>query len=87
MSSYCQAPNVDLKRFYDDGVATRGSDGTIFAFNAVTIRVWDLLATPLEPEQIVEALLKEFAVEPEQCQRELAALLKQMVDERIVIQT
>jgi hypothetical protein len=52
--------------------------GVIYGLNEVAARVWDLIQQPRTVGEVREALLGEYAVGPEQCRRDLLALLRQL---------
>lgn len=58
--------------------------GTYYGLDEVGGRVWTLIQEPREVAEIREALLREYEVEPERCERDLISLLQQMADEGLV---
>jgi hypothetical protein len=52
--------------------------GQYYGLNPVGARIWDLVQQPREVAELREALLREFEVEPEVCERDLAALLGEL---------
>lgn len=52
--------------------------------NPVAARVWELLATPSTLAQLVDQLTEEYEVEPEQCEREVGALIEQLAQHKLV---
>jgi hypothetical protein len=49
--------------------------GVYYGLDAVGARVWGLVAAPRSVRAIRDTLLVEYDVEPEQCERDLVALL------------
>jgi hypothetical protein len=50
--------------------------GIYFGLNPVGARVWSLIQEPRSVEELREALVKEFEVEPAQCEADILALLQ-----------
>jgi len=68
----------------DELVALDPHAGKCFGFNAVATSVWRLLREPQSFARLSAALRAEYDVEGEQCDRELAQLLKDMVAKGLV---
>jgi len=47
-------------------------------------RIWEIIEEPSTVRQVLETLLREYAVEPERCERDLLAVLQDMADEGLV---
>lgn len=62
-------------------------DGLYYGLDVVGARIWDLIQEPQPVSTIADALLAEFDVEPEVCQRELIALLNELAQAGMVIVT
>jgi hypothetical protein len=62
----------------DELVALEPTAGECFGFNSVATTVWRELREPKSIEQLREALLNEYDVSPEQCERELRELLAEL---------
>lgn len=45
------------------------------SLNPVAAYIWELLADPIDEAQLVERLVAEFEIGPEECQREVAGFL------------
>ena len=52
--------------------------GQYFALNPAATRIWELLEKPLTLEALCNALLEEFEVSPEQCQKDVKEHLAEM---------
>ena len=50
-------------------------NGTYYGLDEVGARVWSLIQEPRSVEAIRDAILEEYEVEPERCERDLLALL------------
>jgi hypothetical protein len=64
----------------DELVALDPKAGECFGFNAVATSVWRQLERPRSFEELRDALLAEYEVEPEQCARELRELLDNLTN-------
>lgn len=65
-------------------VALDPDGGNCFGFNEVATSVWRSLATPKSFDQLRNELLEEYAVDDEQCSRELNSLLEDLVGKRLI---
>jgi hypothetical protein len=68
----------------DELVALDANGGQCFGFNNVASSVWRELEEPRRFEQLRDALLEQYEVEPEQCSRELRELLDHLVSKGLV---
>jgi hypothetical protein len=59
-------------------------DGVYYGLDSVGARVWALLATPRRVSELVRAVVGEFDVTPEQCERDVLALLDDLSERRLV---
>ena len=58
--------------------------GNCFGFNKTATRVWGLIEQPRSIGQICEALVAEFEVEPDECERQVRDLLADLEREELV---
>lgn len=58
--------------------------GMYYGLNEVGARVWELIQDPKTVDEIRDALLTEYEVEPERCERDLFALLQNLADKGLV---
>ncbi len=54
-------------------------DGMYYGLDAVGARVWPMLQSPSRVADIVDAIVGEFAVDAETCERDLLVLLEDLV--------
>lgn len=54
------------------------NSGVYFSLNRVGARIWELIQKPRSVREIQDAILKEFDVEPERCERDVIRLLEQL---------
>jgi Coenzyme PQQ synthesis protein D (PqqD) len=55
-----------------------------YGTNSVGTRVWNLLRQPKSVGQLRDAVMDEYEVEPERCERDLLNLLEQMRGEGLI---
>lgn len=67
-----------------DMVALDVERGTCFGFNATASRIWALIERPTPMAELVEALGAEFEVAPEECARDVTALLHTLEEQKLV---
>jgi hypothetical protein len=59
-------------------------NGVYYGLDPVGSRIWELLNESGSVAQIREALVEEFDVDPERCERDVLALIRQLLHERLV---
>ena len=59
-------------------------NGVYYGLDAVGARIWNLIQEPKAVNEIRDVLLDEYEVEPEHCERDLLALLEELVAENLV---
>ena len=52
--------------------------GFYFGLDPIGAEIWRMLAVPRRFSEIVDAILSSYDVEPERCERDLAALLRDL---------
>lgn len=65
-------------------VALSIEKGICYGLNPVGARIWRLLANPIRVADICTALVGEYQVDPEICEREVLDLLKQLRAEGMI---
>jgi hypothetical protein len=60
------------------------SNGVYYGLDLIGAQVWALLQQPRRVEEIRDAVLEEYEVEPECCQRDLLALLERLLAEGLI---
>lgn len=58
--------------------------GAYHGLDPVGARIWNLLAESTTVNDILDALLNEYEVEPDRCFRELLALLQQLAESGLI---
>lgn len=60
--------------------------GIYFGLNEVGAEIWNLLQQPRAVPEICEAITKSYAVTPQECERDVHELLKQLSEAGLVRQ-
>lgn len=58
--------------------------GVYYGLDAVGARIWNLIQVPMTVDDIRDALLKEYDVEPGRCERDLLALLQELAAKGLI---
>ncbi len=58
--------------------------GVYYGLDTVGARIWNLIQEPKTVDEIRDALLQEYDVEPERLERDVLALLQSLADEGLV---
>ena len=59
-------------------------NGVYYGLGSVGFRIWGLIQERKSVEQIHDAILEEYEVDPERLERDLAALLQRLEDEGLI---
>lgn len=59
-------------------------NGVYYGLNEVGTRVWELIQEPIVIGQVRNVIWAEYDVEPEQCARDVLALLEEMMAEALI---
>jgi hypothetical protein len=62
----------------DEAVILNFKAGMYYGLNSVAARVWALIQEPKRVSEIRDAILAEYAVDADRCQRELLELLREL---------
>ena len=55
-----------------------------YSLDQVGVFVWDLLQEPRKVSEIRDAIIREYDVEPAQCERDLIALLVDLAEKHLI---
>jgi hypothetical protein len=58
--------------------------GVYFGLNAVGASIWKLIQEPRTVNEINEALVQEYDVDPDQCEKDLLALLGELLSKELI---
>ncbi|MFN3387869.1 MAG: PqqD family peptide modification chaperone [Allosphingosinicella sp.] len=65
-------------------VALHVENGTCYGFNGTATRIWAMLDAPKRVSELRDALLEEYDVDPETCEAQLIALLRELERDGLV---
>jgi len=68
----------------DESAILNMQNSVYYGMNSVGTRVWNLLKQPRSIREIRDALLEEYEVGEEECERDLLELLEQMRKEGLI---
>lgn len=60
------------------------NSGCYFGLNAVASNIWKLIETPMSVQDIQDALVTQYQVEPDQCKRDTLILLQELQSEGLI---
>jgi coenzyme PQQ synthesis protein D (PqqD) len=60
------------------------TSGIYYGFNTVGTRIWKLIQEPRTVHEIRDALLEEYEVEPERCERDVFVLLQELASKGLI---
>ena len=78
------ADDVVARRLDDEVVLVHLGTNRIYSLNPTGARFWELLTEGVAPADIVGRLCAEFAVEPEEVEREVAVLSAELAEAGLV---
>ena len=68
----------------DEAVILHLKAGVYYGLDSVGARIWALIQEPKTVDQIKDAILNEYDVEPDQCERDVLALLDELAAEDLI---
>ncbi len=68
----------------DEAAILNMKNSVYYGMNPVGTRVWNMLGEPRSVEQLRDALLNEYEVEPARCEQDLLQLLEKMRTEGLI---
>jgi hypothetical protein len=85
LSSVAVVSNELVSANLDGEVVILGfKSGSYFGLDQVGVFVWDLLQQPRKVSDIRDAIFEQYDVELAQCERDLLALLVDLVDRQLI---
>lgn len=69
----------------DEMVLLGMEDGIYYGLNPVGAFIWEQIKEPKTIDQVRDAILDEYDVETEECERDLYDLLKELTEKGLVI--
>jgi Coenzyme PQQ synthesis protein D (PqqD) len=58
--------------------------GMYYGLDAVGARIWSLIQTPMNVNDLRDALLEEYDVDPDRCERDLVALIEDITAQALI---
>jgi hypothetical protein len=58
--------------------------GDYYGLDSVASRIWQLLETPITTAELIEQILQEYEVTPEQCQQDVNEFLTQLHKNKMI---
>jgi hypothetical protein len=68
----------------EEAVILNLATGTYFGLDSVGTRIWQLIAEQGSTEKVIEALVAEYEVEEGRVRQDLADLIRQLSEKRLV---
>lgn len=59
-------------------------DGMYYGLNPVGARIWQLIQEPKTVNELRDVILSEYEVEPDLCERDVLALLRELAAKRLI---
>jgi Coenzyme PQQ synthesis protein D (PqqD) len=85
VNSIVAATNEQLTARLDDEVVILGfQSGLYYGLDGVGLLIWDLLQQPRTVADIRDAVVAEYDVTPEQCERDLLRLLDELAAKQLL---
>lgn len=82
--SYRRNPAVTAATFADETTLLEPVSGRFFGLEEVGARIWALLESTGELEQLVARLTSEYDIDPQTCRTDVRDLLEVLVDRGLV---
>jgi len=79
--------DIVCRRLGNTAVLVDLATNQIFELNATGSRIWELLAEGLDRDSIGDRLAREFDVDRGELDRDVAALLSRLRDERLITES
>ena len=79
-----QCKHVFESRIGDEVVMLDVDSGFYFGLNEVASEIWTMLQHPITEQEIVDALMDNYEVDPQICAAETKAVLEQMLEHKII---
>src|SRR3974390_2078230 len=84
-TTYCAVKDQVTCELSDEAVILHLNDGVYYGLDPVGTSIWKLLQTPRTIQEIRDAIMEEYDVDAEHCETDLRALLKELVEKKLVV--
>lgn len=78
------SPNAVAKRLGDETVILHLGSGTYFGLDSVGARIWELMAEGKSLVEIIDVMLDEYHVSREDLERDITALIKDLIAKDLI---
>ena len=68
----------------DETVILGLASGEYYSLEDVGARIWEIIQMPKTVKEIRDAIVNDYNVDPERCERDLLAVLQEMAEEGLV---
>lgn len=72
------------RKLAEEVVILNLASGRYYGLAEVAARIWELIQTPCSIQQVCDTLVTEYEVDPAECERDLLALLEQLLQEQLI---
>ena len=88
LDSLVVATSDQISAHLDDEVVILGyQSGVYYGLDLVGLFVWDLLQAPRKVSDICHAVIEEYDVQPEDCERDILAFLAELETKQLIVVT
>lgn len=84
MSIISASPDQVSSQLGDESVILNIKACTYFGLNEVGSRIWSLIQKPASVDSVIQSLLDEYDVDPEQCEADVLNLVKELIDAALI---
>jgi Coenzyme PQQ synthesis protein D (PqqD) len=79
-TTYKVSPNHLYSEVGDEAVILDLESGVYYGLNSVGVDIWHWLQQPQTEDKLLDLVLEEYEVTPEQAEQDLQSILKEMLD-------
>jgi hypothetical protein len=79
-TTYKVSPNHLYSEVADEAVILDLDSGVYYGLNSVGVDIWQWLQQPQTEEKLLDLVLDEYEVTPEQAEQDLQSILKEMLN-------
>jgi hypothetical protein len=79
-----QSPNLVATQLGQEIVILGLDSELYYSLSEVGAQIWKLIESPMSVQSVLDALLKQYAVDPALCQADLLAILQDLTAEGLI---
>ena len=83
-STVCAVAGQVSRDLAGEAVILHLTSGVYYALDPVGARIWNLLQKPTSAQRLCDAILAEYDVEAQQCQKDVLALLRDLLAQGLI---